>query len=53
MKRPVDKTKKSNMKCEHCRFYMNHKQLCVHDSKMNTHMNYWKKCQYFDWKEEL
>ena len=42
----VDKSKKSNIKCEHCRFY--DKGYCSL-SKQDKH--YWNRCKDFSWKE--
>ena len=54
MKRKVDRTKKSNIKCEHCRFWsepndgFKSKSVCFKTAKMT---NYWIKCKEFDWKD--
>jgi hypothetical protein len=52
MKRTVDRTKKSNIKCEHCKYYTrNEYSRCVHPSKTGTFMNYWQRCKMFEWRE--
>lgn len=45
-KRPIDKTKKSNIKCEHCMYY--EKYFCV---IYQTEKNYWNRCKNFKWAE--
>lgn len=52
--RPVDKTKKSNIKCEHCLYADNPNKYygtywCVVHQKEK---NYWNRCKDFDWREE-
>ena len=44
--RNVDKTKKSNIKCEHCEAYDKDNGLC-HIQK--TKKNYWNRCKDFIW----
>lgn len=61
MKRPVDKTKKSNIKCEHCKYYnceklvsvfvLNHiesKYVCDLTEKPK---DYWNRCKNFEWSD--
>lgn len=56
-KRPIDKTKKSNIKCEHCCNY-----AIVYDSNYqmvgskcrlfpDKPINYWNRCKNFEWAE--
>ena len=49
MSRPVDKAKKSNIKCEHCEAFDNDKELggwcCIHEKPKN----YWNRCKNFIW----
>lgn len=51
--RPLDKSKKSNIKCEHCLFYDKPTQYdekpwcCLHE----TEKNYWNRCKDFKWSE--
>lgn len=62
-KRVLDKSKKSNIKCEHCKYYQlvdsgknyfgyNDSYGCVHaeSPKYNRPVNYWNRCKHFDWK---
>lgn len=54
-KKPVDKTKKSNIKCEHCGYCSRNKN----NDRFNEHVlwcsinqkevNYWNRCKSFDW----
>lgn len=53
-KRPLDKTKKSNIKCEHCQFYglidqneINTKYCRIHQIEKN----YWNRCNQFEWHD--
>jgi DTW domain-containing protein YfiP len=50
--KPLDKTKKSNIKCEHCRFWRNH---CYCKNTTSKHYeaqrNYWNRCKQFEWKD--
>ena len=60
-KRPVDKTKKSNIKCEHCKCWQarsttNWFKRLFHCSnpkspKSEQVTNYWNRCKCFEWKE--
>lgn len=47
--KPVDKTKKSNIKCEHCNACDKDRQkgfwCCIHQKKVN----YWNRCKDFSW----
>lgn len=52
-KRPVDKTKKSNIKCEHCRYVDKpnkpwEKYWCT---LYQIDKNYWNRCKKFEWME--
>ena len=60
--RTIDKTKKSNIKCEHCKFFIEDtnssygfkKDKCTNpDSpKCGTGtVNYWNRCKCFDWTD--
>ena len=42
----VDKTKKSNIKCEHCEAYDKDSGWCCIQEKEK---NYWNRCKYFIW----
>lgn len=53
-KRPIDKTKKSNIKCEHCKHWhkdMNNSGQCKCEIT-NEYKNYWNRCKQFEWKEK-
>lgn len=54
--RLVDRSKKSNIKCEHCIWYMqpnSHEDktcLCAKSPKYRTAINYWNRCKCFEWR---
>ena len=61
-KRPVDKSKKSNIKCEHCKFFIqdetantiyNHNECTsVNSPKYGKgKVHYWNRCKQFEWIE--
>lgn len=52
-KRPIDQTKKSNIKCEHCKFWYNH-DCCknTNSEHFDTQRNYWNRCKQFEWREK-
>ena len=55
--KPLDKSKKANIKCEHCKWWYNRKsngdnEYFCHNPvsaryKMET--NYWNRCKSFEW----
>lgn len=57
--RPIDRTKKSNIKCEHCKYWDKTKE--DHDwsgkylgnicTKHNYPRYYYNRCKCFDWAE--
>lgn len=55
--RKLDKTKKSNIKCEHCKHIITRRNvkpgekdyLCTLTMEQ---INYWNKCKDFDWKDK-
>ena len=49
MKRTVDRAKKS--RCDHCLFYNKRIYCCQRNPKVNLSIPYWRKCDYFVWKE--
>lgn len=51
--RKVDKTKKSNIKCEHCKHYKyeNKYVLKNHCGLNGNEKNYWNRCKQFEWCE--
>ena len=46
--KPVDRTKKSNIKCEHCKHWDKKQSVCT---LTNEHKNYWNRCKQFEWAE--
>ena len=59
MSRTVDKTKKSNIKCEHCRYACNYRYVC-RDGIFDTWCrlkdkpkHYWSRCKDFEWSGEF
>jgi hypothetical protein len=55
MSRSIDKTKKSNIKCEHCIYAdkptePNQQYWCALHQKEK---HYWNRCKDFDWKYEV
>lgn len=49
--RKVDKSKKSNIKCEHCDFCSD--CVCTNScSPKKGKVNYWNRCKCFRWKKE-
>ena len=61
--RPLDKSKKSNIKCEHCKFYTgiddgtswicHYSFHCANTKspKFDQPVNYYNRCKEFEWKE--
>ena len=47
--RKIDRTKKSNIKCEHCKFYKHY--VCQHNPKVNVSIEYWRRKPCFVWPE--
>ncbi len=47
--RKVDKTKKSNIKCEHCEYFDTEKMCNGWCNKHNKQKNYWNRCKLFKW----
>lgn len=47
--RTVDKTKKSNIKCEHCNCCDKDKQRGYWCPILQEPKNYWNRCKYFSW----
>ena len=59
--RKINKTKSSNIKCEHCKHwnynnddgsYANTNCACKESPKYNTPTKYWNRCRGFEWKED-
>lgn len=55
MEKPIDKSKKSNIKCEHCGNYVetegNVYENC-HCLIDGMQKNYWNRCKQFIWRED-
>ena len=64
-KRPIDRTKKSNIKCEHCKYWDKTKEVSIPCSeysfiskvgymclKQGEIKNYYNRCKQFEWEEE-
>lgn len=50
-KKSIDKTKKSNIKCEHCAFWSKTGYCWSPNSKnFQFSTNYWNRCKAFIWK---
>jgi len=50
--RTVDTTKKSNVKCEHCKSFKYNDNNMGKCSKCKTDKYYWNRCQKFQWKDK-
>lgn len=49
--RPIDKSKKSNIKCEHCKHWSGWlMEQCTVDHKFKK---YYQRCKEFEWKSSL
>lgn len=48
--KPIDRTKKSNIKCEHCMYWQQSKCMSDYSDKYGKETNYWNRCKAFDWK---
>lgn len=49
-KRVVDKTKKSNVKCEHCENWTGYIDNEAHCKLDNQEKAYYQRCKQFQWK---
>ena len=53
-KRPIDRSKKSNIKCKHCLYcdepmeYFEKYHCCLHAKEVN----YWNRCKDFKWSKK-
>ena len=51
--KPIDKSKKSNIKCEHCEYWCGEEFLdttvCIISQ---TRKNYWHRCKDFEWAKD-
>lgn len=52
-KRQVDKTKKANIKCEHCKYGKTDAERNYFCTLKKEKKNYWNRCKDFEWKEEV
>lgn len=52
MKRRVDKTKKSNIKCEHCKYWERPDDMVYGKCFWDIKKNYWNRCENFDWRDD-
>lgn len=52
MRKTVDKTKKSNIKCEHCHYYDKDISFCCNVNSPRENVNYWNRCKFFEWLKE-
>ena len=50
MKRTVDKTKESNIKCEHCTYANRDEQKGYWCMFHAMYKNYWNRCKEFKWR---
>ena len=50
MSRPIDITKKSNIKCEHCKWAEKDNERRYFCTIHQKPKHYWNCCVYFDWK---
>ena len=59
-KRPIDKTKKSNIKCVNCQFWCewsyygkDKTHYCKNEKSQHydRQRNYWNRCKQFEWAE--
>ena len=51
--RPIDRSKKANVKCEHCQHWNNNNVsycYCLKDKARSA--NYWNKCKEFEWRTD-
>ena len=58
MKRPIDKTKKSNIKCEHCEYfdgdrYDKKKKIFGYCTLKGEGKHYYNRCKQFEWRKDL
>lgn len=57
-KRPIDRSKKSNIKCDHCKYWTGYETIysnayCLNENSPRNQdvANYWNRCKCFEWKE--
>ena len=49
--RKIDRTKKSNIRCEHCKFYNRDRSVCQRNPQIYGSVNYWERRPCFVWPE--
>lgn len=50
--RPIDRTKKSNIKCEHCKYWsIDRTCKCKTSPKYDFYTCYYNRCKAFGWAE--
>ena len=54
--KPVDKTKKSNIKCEHCKHFIKTPKYFMPEVYMcgitGEDKNYYNRCKHFEWADK-
>lgn len=53
MSKPIDKSKKSNIKCEHCEYFDRDWGFCTNKLADKYNINYWNRCKHFEWAKRL
>jgi len=59
--RTLNKSKKSNIKCEHCEWFFETEETdndycsCLNENspKYEHNINYWNRCKCFEWRKEI
>jgi len=51
MKKTVDRSKKSNIKCWNCKYWIREERLCGNPRSLKLFREYYHRCQKFEWKE--
>lgn len=52
MSKPIDTSKKSNIKCEHCKHFDTHGKTVydpVNCKITGEQKHYWNRCKHFEW----
>ena len=52
MNKPIDKSKKSNIKCEHCKHCDRSNKDYDFCTISQTKKHYWNRCKKFEWEED-
>lgn len=53
MSKPIDKSKKANIKCEHCEHFDRTWGFCTNELVDKPNINYWNRCKRFRWARNL